>query len=125
MDDEELVRNVAGDILSDLGYDVAYARDGKEAIAAYLKAEREQNPFDVVIMDLTIPGGMGGKDAVKNLRAVAPDAKVIVSSGYSRDPIMAEYEKYGFCGVVCKPYDVGELSGEISKIMNKRKQLEH
>ncbi len=124
MDDEELVRDVAGHILSELGYVVEYARDGKEAIAVYLKAESEQNPFDVVIMDLTIPGGMGGKDAVKSLQALAPDAKVLVSSGYSRDPIMAEYEKYGFCGVVCKPYDVGEISGEISKIMTKRKQPE-
>jgi PAS domain S-box-containing protein len=124
MDDEELVRDVAGHILSELGYVVEYARDGKEAIAVYLKAAREQNPFDVVIMDLTIPGGMGGKDAVKSLQALAPDAKVLVSSGYSRDPIMAEYEKYGFCGVVCKPYDVGEISGEISRIMIKSKQLE-
>ena len=117
MDDEELVRSVAGDILTELGYEVAYARDGREAIEAYLKAERETNRFDVVIMDLTIPGAMGGKEAVKSLHAVAPDAKVIVSSGYSKDPIMAEYEKHGFCGVVCKPYDVGEISGEIAKVL--------
>ncbi len=124
MDDEELVRNVAGDILIDLGYDVAYAKDGNEAVEVYLEAEKEQNLFDVVIMDLTIPGGMGGKDAVKKLQAVAPAAKVIVSSGYSKDPIMAEYEKYGFCGVVCKPYDANEISEEISKVMKKRKQFE-
>jgi PAS domain S-box-containing protein len=122
MDDEELVRNVAGDILAELGYKVAYAKDGDEAITAYKKAAGEQKPFDVVIMDLTIPGGMGGKDAVKNLHAIAPDAKVIVSSGYSRDPIMAEYEKYGFCGVVCKPYNVHELGGEIARIMKKKNQ---
>jgi len=123
MDDDELVRDVAGVLLSELGYDVAYAKDGKEAIAAYQRAASEQNPFDVVIMDLTIPGGMGGKDAVKHLQAIAPEAKVVVSSGYSRDPIMAEYEKYGFCGVVCKPYDVGELGGEIAKIMKMGKQI--
>ncbi len=117
MDDEELVRNVAGYILNDLGYEVAYARDGKEAIEAYLKAKEEQKSFDVVIMDLTIPGGMGGKDAIKNLQAMAPDAKVIVSSGYSRDPIMADYKNYGFCGVVCKPYEAGEISEEIAKVM--------
>ena len=121
MDDEELIRNVAGDILRELGYEVAFARDGKEAIEAYLKAEREKNPIHVVIMDLTVPGGMGGKEAVRSLHAVAADAKVIVSSGYSMDPIMAEYEKYGFCGVVCKPYNANEISEVVARVRSQQK----
>jgi CheY-like chemotaxis protein len=117
MDDEELIRNVAREILQELGYEVFFAKDGKEALEVYLKAEREQKPFDAVIMDLTIPGGMGGKEAVRDLLAVAPKAKVIVSSGYSMDPIMADYKKYGFCGVVCKPYNANEISETIAKAM--------
>ncbi len=119
MDDEELIRNVAGHILKDLGYDVAFAKDGKEAIETYLNAEKEQKPFDVVIMDLTIRGGVGGEEAVKNLIAVAPAAKVIVSSGYSKDPVMADYKRYGFCGVVCKPYNAQEISEEIARVLKK------
>ena len=119
MDDEELIRNVAGHILKDLGYDVAFAQDGKEAVEVYLNAEKERKPFDVVIMDLTIPGGAGGEEAVKNLIAAAPAAKVIVSSGYSKDPIMADYKKYGFCGVVCKPYNAEEISEEVARVLKK------
>ena len=119
MDDEELVRNAAGSILRELGYEVAFARDGKEAVELYLNAEKEQKPFDVVIMDLTIPGGVGGKEAIKNLTAVSPNAKVIVSSGYSKDPIMANYKKYGFSGVVCKPYNVQEISEEILRVLKE------
>ncbi len=119
MDDEELIRNVAGHILKDLGYDVAFAKDGKEAVEAYVNAEREQKPFDVVIMDLTIPGGAGGEEAIKKLKAVAPAAKVMVSSGYSKDPIMADYKKYGFCGVVCKPYNAEEISEEVARVLKK------
>jgi len=117
MDDEALIRNVASAILTELGYDVAFARDGKEALELYLKAERERKPFDVVIMDLTIPGGMGGKEAAKALLALSPKARVVVSSGYSMDPIMADYNKYGFCGVVCKPYNANEISATIAKAM--------
>ncbi len=119
MDDETLILNVAVGILNELGYEVAVARDGKEAIEAYQKAEREQQPFDVVIMDLTIPGGMGGKEAVRNLHAAAPNARVVVSSGYSMDPIMADYETFGFCGVVRKPYNANELSEVIARVRKR------
>ncbi len=120
MDDEAMIRDVAGEILRELGYEVEFAKDGKEAIDAYLKAKQEERPFDVVIMDLTVPGGMGGKEAIRYLRAVAPDAKVIVSSGYSMDPIMAEYEKYGFCGVVCKPYNANDISEVITTVRSQK-----
>ena len=68
-------------------------------------------------MDLTIPGGMGGKEAVKKLLEVAPHAKIFVSSGYSTDPIMGDYKKYGFCGVIVKPYNANEVSDMIAKVM--------
>jgi CheY-like chemotaxis protein len=127
MDDEELVRSVAGEILSALGYEVSFARDGNEAINVYQQALARQRPFDVVIMDLTIPGGMGGKEAVKKLHAIAPDAKVIVSSGYSLDPIMAEYRKYGFCGVIEKPYNAYQVSETIFQVLRdgRRNIVQH
>jgi PAS domain S-box-containing protein len=117
MDDELLIRNVSGEILSALGYEVEFAKDGKEAIDEYKKAKNDGNPFDLVIMDLTIPGGMGGKEAVAKLHLSSPEAKVIVSSGYSVDPIMSEYKKYGFSGVISKPYNANQVSEAINKIL--------
>jgi CheY-like chemotaxis protein len=118
MDDEEVIRNTAGNILKIIGYTVAFAKDGLEAIELYKNAMAEGIPFDVVLMDLTIPGGVGGKDAIKKLHAIDPDVKAIVSSGYSNDPVMANYEKYGFCGVVSKPYLVDDLNRAIQNAMN-------
>jgi CheY-like chemotaxis protein len=118
MDDDEAVRDVAGAMLRKLGYETASARDGAEAIELYENARNSSRPFDAVIMDLTIPGGMGGREAIKKLLEIAPDAKAIVSSGYSNDPIMAEYAKYGFSGVVCKPYKLKELSETMSRVVN-------
>ena len=118
MDDEEDVRKTTGDILTRLGYTVAFAEDGAQAIDLYRRARETGAPFDLAIMDLTVPGGMGGKDAVKKLLEIDPGAKVVVSSGYSKDPVMAEYGHYGFKGVVAKPFRVKELSEIIHRIMN-------
>ncbi|ADH85120.1 ATP-binding protein [Desulfurivibrio alkaliphilus] len=109
MDDEEMVRRVAARILQQLGCQVQETTDGEAAISAYRQAREEGQPFDLVIMDLTIPGGMGGKEAVKEIRRLDPQARVIVSSGYANDPIMAEPEKYGFDGVISKPYLLKDL----------------
>lgn len=109
MDDEEMIRDIAGDILTHLGFDVATVRDGEQAVKLYRERLNSDNPFDVVIMDLTIPGGMGGKDAIQKLLDIDPHVKAIVSSGYSNDPVMAEHERYGFAGIVHKPFDVEEL----------------
>ena len=106
MDDEEIIREVAGEMLSKIGYEVEYARDGTEAIEMYRRAKERNRGFDAVIMDLTIPGGMGGKEALENLREIDPDVKAIVSSGYSNDPVMSEFKKYGFNGFVAKPYRI-------------------
>lgn len=117
MDDEEMVREVAGEILTHMGYEVDYAKDGTEAIAVYQDAKWMGRPFDILIMDLTIPGGMGGKEAVKKLLEIDPEAKVIVSSGYSSDPIMSDFAKYGFIGVIAKPYRIEDLSAVLYRIM--------
>jgi DNA-binding NarL/FixJ family response regulator len=75
-------------------------------------------PFDVVIMDLTIPGGVGGKEAIKELLAMDPEVRAIVSSGYSNDPIMADFKRYGFKGVVAKPYEIRELVEVLNRVIS-------
>ena len=117
MDDEESVRKVAGEILKTLGYEVEHAGDGREALAIYRKAKESAVPFDAVIMDLTIPGGMGGREAVGELLRIDPGAKVIVSSGYSQDPVMANFRDYGFAGVISKPYRVSELGKKLHEVL--------
>jgi|GEM_PF-3089262 len=117
MDDEEMLREIAQSMLTHLGYEVTVAKDGKEAIEIYRKGMQEAGevPPDVVIMDLTIPGGMGGKDAVREILSLDPDGKVIVSSGYSDDPVMANYRDYGFVASVSKPYQLKELQRAIGE----------
>jgi PAS domain S-box-containing protein len=109
MDDEEIVRAAAAAMLEVLGYAVDTAEDGAEMLARYKSAWQRGAPYELVIMDLTIPGGMGGVEAIKELLAFDPQAKAIVSSGYSNDPVMANHQAYGFMGVVPKPYQIGEL----------------
>lgn len=118
MDDEEMIREVACKILNKLGYEADSVRDGAEAIALYEKARKNGRPFDAVIMDLTVPGGMGGKEAVTKLRELDPGVKAIVSSGYSNDPIMAQFKQYGFSGVVSKPYTIKTLSDMVHGIIS-------
>jgi CheY-like chemotaxis protein len=117
MDDEETIRELVGDILSQIGYEAAFARDGDEAIERYKKARETGRPFAAVIMDLTIPGGMGGKEAIQQLRAIDPEVKGIVSSGYSNDPVMADFRAYGFMGVIAKPYRPSELSDVVHRVL--------
>ncbi len=121
MDDEEIVRDAAGRILETAGYEIEFARDGMETIALYRKAFESGNPFDVVILDLTVPGGMGGKDAMKELLGIDPAVKAIVSSGYSHDPIMARYRDFGFMGVIAKPYKIRDMSEIVKKVITAEK----
>jgi PAS domain S-box-containing protein len=119
MDDDEGVLSVINMALSRLGYKTVLARDGREAINKYKQAINSGERFDVVIMDLTIPGGMGGKETIALLREIDPDVKAIVSSGYSNDPIISEYEKYGFSGCVCKPYKASQLGAALQAVLSR------
>lgn len=118
VDDEELVREVGREMLEELGYEVQVASDGAEAIEIYKKAMDSGEPIDVVILDLTIPGGMGGVEALKKLKELDPNVKAIVSSGYSTDSVMSEYSKHGFVGLVTKPYTVEELSKVLHEVLS-------
>ncbi len=117
MDDEEMILHTTREMLEGLGYDVVSARDGDEACGKYAQARDAGAPFDVVILDITIPGGLGGKDAMKRLRAIDPGVRAIVSSGYSNDPVMARHQRYGFKGVIAKPYLIEELDDIIRRVL--------
>jgi PAS domain S-box-containing protein len=117
MDDEELVLDMARGMLDHLGCESKGARDGGEAILMYAEAAEEGKGFDLVVMDLTIPGGMGGKEASRRILGMYPDARLIVSSGYSADPVMANYSAYGFRGVLPKPYRVEELRRVLEQVL--------
>jgi PAS domain S-box-containing protein len=117
MDDEPMVREVVGMMLRHIGYDVDLAAEGAAAVSLYQSARRSGRPFDAVIMDLTVAGGMGGKEAVRNILEVDPHAKVIVSSGYSNDPILSKFGEYGFKGMVAKPYEIEELARIVRNVL--------
>ncbi len=103
MDDEEIIRESIGSFLTVSGYEIMYANNGEEAVDLYHKEMKTSNPFDAVILDLTIRGGTGGKEAIKKLLEIDPNVKAIVSSGYSNDPVMAKFREYGFRAVLAKP----------------------
>jgi CheY-like chemotaxis protein len=118
MDDEGIVADIAQQMLVYLGYEATVAVDGEEAIKLYREAYEQENPYDLVIMDLNIPQGMGGMEAIKHVLEIDREAKVMVSSGYSSDPIMQEFRDYGFCGCIAKPFDLKGLQEAIQAAMN-------
>ncbi|MCK4328386.1 response regulator [candidate division WOR-3 bacterium] len=119
VDDEKDILETTGELLKLLGYNVEFAEDGREAVELYKKAKKKKIPFDVVIMDLTLPGRMGGKEAIQEIIKSDPEVKAIVSSGYSNDPVMANYQNYGFSDVVVKPYKLREIKEILNKLMKK------
>jgi len=116
MDDEPIVREVLGEMLTRLGFEVEYAQDGAEAVKIYRVAKKIDQPFDLLIMDLTVAGGMGGLEALERLLEVDPNVRAIASSGYSSDPVMSDFQAYGFKGVMAKPYTLEELSRALGSL---------
>ena len=118
MDDDAMLREISEEMLTNLGYDVTQSTDGGDALSQYKEAMNTGNKIDLVIMDLTIPSGIGGKEAIKLIQKIDPDVKVLVSSGYSNDPVMANYTDYGFLGAVKKPYSQDELAAAVNSVFN-------
>ncbi len=119
MDDDKIVRDIVKAMLAILECNVEEVSNGKAAIDAFIKAKDNQTPFDCVIMDLIIPGGMGGKETIAALLAIEPTVKVIASSGYANDPIMANYKAYGFCEILPKPFSFDNLKRILAAVSHQ------
>ncbi|MRR05435.1 MAG: PAS domain S-box protein [Deltaproteobacteria bacterium] len=119
MDDEENIRDVVAEMLDFIGYEATLSRDGEEAVSLYTQALQSNQPFAAVLMDLTIPGGMGGGEAMRILLGINPKVKGIVSSGYSNDPILSDYASFGFQGIITKPYKLGDLRDVLKRVLTE------
>lgn len=117
VDDEEDIRTGMAELLKSLNYEVDTAPDGKTALEIYSRQWEAGHPFDLVILDLILPGGMSGIDIVRHLLEINPEVKAVVSSGYANNPIMARYADFGFKGVIIKPFEVEELSMVLSRTL--------
>ena len=120
MDDEAMIRDLLQEIPSDFGYHVVCVSDGTEAITTYQRAQEAGQPFAVVILDHTIPGGMGGLETFARLRTLDPQVTALLSSGYANDPVMATFMQYGFSGVITKPYTVQKLQEALQHVLRGR-----
>ena len=118
MDDDESIREILSQMIMILGYDTDSVPDGETAVKKYKDSIKQKTPFDIIIMDLTIPGGMGGKEAVKEVLKINKDAKVIVSSGYAGGLTLADYESFGFIDMINKPYTIAKLKEVLDRVLN-------
>ena len=121
MDDEAPLRELVGKMLGNLGYEPEFAEDGAEAIEMYKGAKAAEKPYDAVILDLTVPGGMGGKEAINKLLEIDPEVRAIVSSGYSDDPVLANFQEYGFKGMMPKPFESLSLGKVLHEVLQGEK----
>jgi len=119
LDDEEMIRDVIGAMLKRMGFETSFAIDGDEAVHKYKLSSDNKTPYDIVITDLTIPGGMGGQEAAQKILEIDPSARIIVSSGYATNQVMANYEAFGFKGIAVKPYSFTELKKVILHVLEK------
>jgi CheY-like chemotaxis protein len=118
MDDEQMILDIVSRMLGHLGYEVTTCTDGSQAIAAFAKSKSHAEPFDVVMMDLVIPNGVGGQDAVHTIKKIDPGARVIASSGHLEHPVMLDHKKFGFNAVLEKPYKLEKLQQVIEAVIN-------
>ena len=120
MDDQESILDMVGRMLNRMGYETCFATDGSQAVELYYDAYQSESSFDLVILDLTVPGGMGGLKTIIELLKIDTNVKAVVSSGYSNDPIMANYVDYGFCGLLSKPYTMAQLAEVLNRIFSEK-----
>ena len=119
MDDEQIIIDVTLEVLQFLGYEVQFARDGGEAISLYSQEKAAGSPFDVVILDLSVPDGMGGKETIAKLKELDPTVKAVVSSGFANDPAVQDFAGFGFAGKLSKPYKINDMKSILEELMKK------
>lgn len=119
MDDEQIILDVTNEVLTFLGHDVMFAQDGAAAVELYKHEKEAGAPFDAVILDLSVPEGMGGKEAIQKLREYDPAVKAIVSSGFANDPAVTAFADYGFSAKLTKPYKITDLKTTLDEILKK------
>jgi DNA-binding NtrC family response regulator len=117
MDDEQIILDMTRDVLDFLNYEMMSAREGSKAIDLYKQEKAAGNPFDIVILDLSVANGLGGKETIEQLRKFDPAVKAIVSTGYTNDPAVENFSRYGFCEKLTKPYTVRDLKNLLEKVM--------
>jgi CheY-like chemotaxis protein len=120
MDDEQIILDVTHEVLKFLGYDVMFAKEGASALALYKSEKEAGTPFDVVILDLSVPEGMGGKETIENLKLLDPGVKAIVSSGYTNDPVVEDFSRYGFSGKLSKPYKINDMKTILEQLIKNK-----
>ncbi|MFZ1896562.1 response regulator [Methanoregula sp.] len=117
MDDEDIILDVSREVLRFLGYDAVFAKEGASAVELYEREKEEGRPFDLVILDLSIPVGMGGRETMEKLRSYDPGVKAVVSSGYTTDPVMQDFARYGFSGKLTKPYRINDMKTMLEEMI--------
>ena len=119
MDDEQIILDVTHEVLKFLNYDVMSARDGLTALDLYKQEKAAGSPFDIVILDLSVSSGLGGKETIELLRNVDPAVKAVISSGYTNDPVVQDFSHYGFSERLTKPYNIHEMKNLLEKVIKK------
>jgi CheY-like chemotaxis protein len=119
MDDEQIILEVTGEILNFLDYEVMSAREGLAAVDLYKKEKAAGSPFDIVILDLSVPNGLGGKETIELLKDFDPAVKAVISSGYTTDPVVQDFFRYGFSEKLTKPYNIKEMKNLLESVIKK------